>query len=263
MMDNFGPTPSKGKVRSRRTRLRPVYPRNFRVALARFLKRSERLPYGPPKPRRYLRPVRQCALVVQVEDPDEFPVGWHPHRGQDVVSYLVCCADPTRSCVDSHRSVNHTPFGLPCFYLAPPPPYTHLPSCPRRVMTCTRCPCNSVAHLLIVPCDPLTGCCCRCCCCCWRHALQVEGVGRHADSLGNRGEYSAPGMQWMSTGSGVEHAEGGGTPAGMNTLGFQIWINVPSARKSDAPRCVPHTGVGMGYLGARFTCAHVCACESV
>jgi redox-sensitive bicupin YhaK (pirin superfamily) len=37
-------------------------------------------------------------------------------------------------------------------------------------------------------------------------------------------------------GSGIEHAEGGGTPKGMNTTGFQIWINVPSSEKMKDPR---------------------------
>eukprot|EP01062_Namystynia_karyoxenos_P056092 TRINITY_DN47048_c0_g1_i1.p1 TRINITY_DN47048_c0_g1~~TRINITY_DN47048_c0_g1_i1.p1 ORF type:complete len:336 (+),score=82.37 TRINITY_DN47048_c0_g1_i1:88-1008(+) len=87
-----------------------------------------------------------------VKDPDEYPVGWHPHRGMDIVTYL--------------RS----------------------------------------------------------------------GRGRHADSLGNREEFATPGMQWISVGSGIEHAEGGGTPEGEMQLGFQIWVNVPSARKMDDPR---------------------------
>lgn len=39
------------------------------------------------------------------------------------------------------------------------------------------------------------------------------------------------GMQWISVGSGIEHAEGGGTPEGMKNCGFQIWVNVPSDRK--------------------------------
>lgn len=85
-------------------------------------------------------------------DPDDFPVKWHPHRGMDILTYLI------------------------------------------------------------------------------------EGVGRHADSLGNRGEYSSPGMQWISVGSGIEHAEGGGTPAGEYTTGFQIWVNVPSDKKMEDPR---------------------------
>lgn len=63
-----------------------------------------------------------------------------------------------------------------------------------------------------------------------------EGIGRHADSLGNRGNFESPGFQWISVGSGIEHAEGGGTPAGQTTHGFQIWVNVPRARKYDDPR---------------------------
>jgi redox-sensitive bicupin YhaK (pirin superfamily) len=63
-----------------------------------------------------------------------------------------------------------------------------------------------------------------------------SGVGRHADSLGNRETFDSPGMQWMSVGSGVEHAEGGATDAGIYTQGFQIWINVPADRKMDDPR---------------------------
>ena len=82
---------------------------------------------------------------------DEFPIGWHPHRGFDIATYLI------------------------------------------------------------------------------------EGVGRHADSMGNRETFTAPGMQWCSVGSGIEHAEGGGTPEGDNTTGFQIWVNVPARNKMDDP----------------------------
>ncbi len=49
-----------------------------------------------------------------------------------------------------------------------------------------------------------------------------EGVGRHADSLGNRETFNTPGVQWCSVGSGIEHAEAGGTPEGMNETGFQV-----------------------------------------
>ena len=62
-------------------------------------------------------------------------------------------------------------------------------------------------------------------------ALPLTGAGRHADSLGNRETFASPGMQWISVGSGIEHAEGGGTAKGDNMLGFQIWVNVPSKRK--------------------------------
>jgi redox-sensitive bicupin YhaK (pirin superfamily) len=88
----------------------------------------------------------------KIEDPDRFPVQWHPHRGMDILTYLV------------------------------------------------------------------------------------SGVGRHADSLGNRGEYATPGMQWISVGSGIEHAEGGGSPAGVVDMGFQIWVNVPGKHKMEDPR---------------------------
>jgi quercetin 2,3-dioxygenase len=64
----------------------------------------------------------------------------------------------------------------------------------------------------------------------------LSGTGRHADSLGNRETYETPGMQWMSTGSGVEHAEGGASTKGELVEGFQIWINTPSDRKGDDPR---------------------------
>lgn len=52
------------------------------------------------------------------------------------------------------------------------------------------------------------------------------GLGRHGDSMGNRETFATPGMQWISCGSGIEHAEGGGTAAGKVTKGFQLWINV-------------------------------------
>lgn len=65
---------------------------------------------------------------------------------------------------------------------------------------------------------------------------KVQGRGRHADSLGNREEFDAPGMQWISSGSGIEHAEGGGGVEGELDEGFQIWVNVPSTHKMNDPR---------------------------
>jgi len=56
----------------------------------------------------------------------------------------------------------------------------------------------------------------------------TEGWARHADSMGNRESFPAPAIQWISSGSGIEHAEAGGTPTGQVQHGFQIWINVPS-----------------------------------
>jgi len=62
-----------------------------------------------------------------------------------------------------------------------------------------------------------------------------SGTGRHGDSLGNRETYETPGMQWMSTGSGVVHAEGGANDVGTVVQGFQIWINVPADQKMKDP----------------------------
>jgi redox-sensitive bicupin YhaK (pirin superfamily) len=67
-----------------------------------------------------------------------------------------------------------------------------------------------------------------------------SGVGRHGDSLGNREMFETPGMQWCSCGSGIEHAEGGGTPAGVMRTGFQIWVNVPSHLKMNDPKYGTH-----------------------
>ena len=67
-------------------------------------------------------------------------------------------------------------------------------------------------------------------------SYMVEGYGRHADSMGNRETFASPGFQWMSVGSGIEHAEGGGTPAGQNTHGFQIWLKMPKDKMKDDPR---------------------------
>ncbi|OQR90350.1 hypothetical protein ACHHYP_05604 [Achlya hypogyna] len=82
---------------------------------------------------------------------DDFPIGWHPHRGMDIMTYLK------------------------------------------------------------------------------------KGRGRHGDSMGNREEFASPGMQWISCGSGIEHAEGGANPAGVIEEGFQIWLNVPAVHKLDDP----------------------------
>jgi redox-sensitive bicupin YhaK (pirin superfamily) len=55
-----------------------------------------------------------------------------------------------------------------------------------------------------------------------------SNTGRHADSLGNRETYETPGMQWMSTGSGVEHAEGGANDNGQRVFGSKC-----SSRQKD------------------------------
>ena len=77
-----------------------------------------------------------------------------------------------------------------------------------------------------------------------------SGTGRHADSLGNRETFETPGMQWMCTGSGVEHAEGGANDIGQIVQGFQIWINVPAEKKMDDPKygTVPTKDLPLVYV---------------
>jgi len=91
------------------------------------------------------------------------------------------------------------------------------------------------------------------------------GQGRHADSLGNRETFDSPGMQWMSVGSGVEHAEGGGNEVGTHVQGFQIWINVPKERKMDDPRygTVPNADLPLATLEDEAGTARVLAGNSL
>ncbi|MGR8948971.1 MAG: pirin family protein [Gammaproteobacteria bacterium] len=62
----------------------------------------------------------------------------------------------------------------------------------------------------------------------------LDGRMLHEDSMGNRGDLKAGGVQWMKAGSGVIHSE---MPQQTNGLmrGFQLWINLPAAQKMTAP----------------------------
>lgn len=64
-----------------------------------------------------------------------------------------------------------------------------------------------------------------------------EGRGSHADSLGNIAIVRPGGVQWMRTGSGIEHAEGGGNPPG-----------VPPRRGMTAPQVQASTGSRYGSI---------------
>src|SRR5260370_39873234 len=64
----------------------------------------------------------------------------------------------------------------------------------------------------------------------------LAGTVGHGDSIGNRGEISAGDIQWMTAGRGIIHQE---MPKGDNLgrmHGFQLWANLPSAKKRTAPR---------------------------
>jgi redox-sensitive bicupin YhaK (pirin superfamily) len=80
------------------------------------------------------------ARMAKASNADDFPIGWHPHRGMDIATYMK------------------------------------------------------------------------------------TGVGRHADSMGNRGTFTTPGMQWISVGSGIEHAEGGANDD-LNTVPYSCMLS--------------------------------------
>lgn len=62
----------------------------------------------------------------------------------------------------------------------------------------------------------------------------LDGHMEHRDSMGNRGELDAGGVQWMKAASGVIHSE---MPRQVDGLlrGFQLWINLPAAEKMSDP----------------------------
>jgi len=64
----------------------------------------------------------------------------------------------------------------------------------------------------------------------------LAGTVEHGDSLGNRGAIEAGDIQWMTAGSGIVHQEMPQGDAQGRMHGFQLWANLPSARKMTAPR---------------------------
>jgi redox-sensitive bicupin YhaK (pirin superfamily) len=64
----------------------------------------------------------------------------------------------------------------------------------------------------------------------------LEGTVRHRDSLGNAGVIGPGDVQWMTSGRGILHEEMPRRgPQGV-IYGFQLWVNLPAARKMDPPR---------------------------
>lgn len=58
----------------------------------------------------------------------------------------------------------------------------------------------------------------------------LKGHFQHRDHMGNVGELKSGGAQWMSAGKGVIHSEMPIMSEG-ELHGFQIWINLPAAKK--------------------------------
>jgi len=64
----------------------------------------------------------------------------------------------------------------------------------------------------------------------------LAGTVEHGDSLGNQGAIEAGDIQWMTAGSGIVHQEMPQGDEQGRMHGFQLWANLPSARKMSTPR---------------------------
>ncbi|MGH9488732.1 MAG: pirin family protein [Terriglobales bacterium] len=64
----------------------------------------------------------------------------------------------------------------------------------------------------------------------------LAGTVEHGDSMGHSGEIGAGDVQWMTAGSGIIHQEMPKGDATGRMHGFQLWGNLPSAKKMIAPR---------------------------
>ncbi len=89
----------------------------------------------------------------------------------------------------------------------------------------------------------------------------LDGHLLHEDSMGNRGDLRAGGIQWMKAASGVIHSEMPQQTAGL-MRGFQLWINLPAAEKMSDPGyqefsaaaipTVTHPGVTIRVIAGRY-----------
>ncbi|MBX3210110.1 MAG: pirin family protein [Labilithrix sp.] len=63
----------------------------------------------------------------------------------------------------------------------------------------------------------------------------LEGAMEHKDSVGNSGRLRPGSAQWMTAGHGIVHSEMPKQERGL-MWGFQLWVNLPRARKMIKPR---------------------------
>ena len=63
----------------------------------------------------------------------------------------------------------------------------------------------------------------------------LAGSMEHKDSVGNTGHLVAGSVQWMTAGRGIIHSEMPRQQEG-RMAGFQLWVNLPRAKKMTAPR---------------------------
>jgi redox-sensitive bicupin YhaK (pirin superfamily) len=67
----------------------------------------------------------------------------------------------------------------------------------------------------------------------------LDGEFEHRDSVGNHGVLRGGDVQWMTAGAGVVHSEmptAAFRARGGRMHGFQLWVNLPAAKKWAAPR---------------------------
>jgi len=63
----------------------------------------------------------------------------------------------------------------------------------------------------------------------------IDGAMEHKDSVGNHGRLGPGSAQWMTAGHGIVHSEMPKQERGL-MWGFQLWVNLPAARKLIRPR---------------------------
>jgi len=64
----------------------------------------------------------------------------------------------------------------------------------------------------------------------------LSGSTHHRDSLGNAGLIGPGDVQWMTSGRGILHEEMPRRDSNGQVDGFQLWVNLPKARKMVPPR---------------------------
>jgi len=72
----------------------------------------------------------------------------------------------------------------------------------------------------------------------------LAGRMRHKDNHGNEGVIETGGIQWMTAGRGIVHSEMPEQTEGL-MRGFQLWVNLPSKLKMQAPAYQEHPAAAM------------------
>jgi len=88
----------------------------------------------------------------------------------------------------------------------------------------------------------------------------LEGELAHTDSAGHESVIRAGGVQWMTAGSGIVHAEV--SPESFKRAGgpmeiLQLWVNLPARLKMTAPRYVGVQAEGIPAIAAEGATVHL------